>query len=82
MKPFVISILNSLSDFFAMILIAPKPKPSNEQTIIDYRMYVFEAAGLLVGIEDLEAEAQRSALVTLLQTAVHQVRPSAPAPSP
>jgi len=39
----------------------------------DNRLYAFEAAGLLLGIEDLETEQQKEALVTMLRPAIQQV---------
>jgi len=73
MKPFTMSILNSLGDFFTMTLTSMKPKQASEQTGTDYRLHAFEAAGLLLGIEDLEPEQQKEALVTMLRPAIHQV---------
>ena len=73
MKPFTMSILNSLGDFFTMTLTTSKPKQTAEQMGTDYRLYAFEAAGLLLGIEDLEKEEQKEALVTMIRPAIHQV---------
>lgn len=73
MKPFTMSILNSLGDFFTMTLTISKPKQTTEQQGTDYRLYVFEAAGLMLGIEDLDADQQQEALVTMLTPAIHQV---------
>ena len=73
MSPFAMHILQSLGDFFGTVLTTPKPKSSAESMTLDQRFYAFEAAGLLLGIEDLESQQQKDALVSMLQPAMFQV---------
>ena len=73
MKPFAMSILQSLENFFTATLTQPKQKQPSDQAATDPRLYVFEATGLLLGIEDLDPDPQKEALLSLLHPAIHSV---------
>eukprot|EP00210_Caulerpa_lentillifera_P004301 g4104.t1 len=72
-KAFVSGLLDSLKSFFVSTLKTPRQQTKNEQTISDPRLYAFEAAGLLLGIEDLDPSQQTDGLLAIAYPALQQI---------
>lgn len=72
MKPLTMSVLNTFSDFFESTLKKPTQNTPKASTTDD-RLYAFEAAGVLLGIDDFEPEEQKEALLSMLYPIIHQV---------
>jgi exportin-T len=88
LRPFIDEMLRQLQPYLVAVATQPPPSGSAAvgtgreassktltpvTTVVDDRLYVFEAVGLLLGQEELPAEQQLAALKTLMQPLMQQI---------